>query len=98
MRDRGSTLLLTVLVGVAITASVLVALTPVLVTLVHRQRAQAAADAAALAGVVDGRAAAAELAQRNGGVLVGWTEHGDEVTVIVDVEGRRASARATDAP
>lgn len=98
MRDRGSMLVLTVLVGLALTASVLVAITPVLTGLVHRQRAQAAADAAALAGVVDGRGAAIALAEANGGVLVGWTELGDEVTVVVAVEGRRATARATDAP
>lgn len=98
MRDRGAMLVVTVLVGLAMTAAVLVAVTPVLVGLVHRQRAQAAADAAALAGVVAGRSAAAELAAANGGELVWWSEIGDEVTVVVDVEGHRARARATDAP
>lgn len=98
MRDRGSMSVVTVLVGLAMTAAVLVAITPVLTGLVHRQRAQAAADAAALAGVVGGRSEAAELAGANGGTLVGWSERGDEVTVVVDVAGQRARARATDAP
>lgn len=98
MRDRGSMLVATVLVGLALTAGVLLALTPVLTDLVDRQRAQAAADAAALAGVVEGRTAAAELAAANGGLLVAWSESGDEVTVVVEVGGQRARARATDAP
>lgn len=98
MRDRGSMLVLTVLVGTAISAAVMLATVPVLGELIDRQRARAAADAAALAGVVDGEAAAADLAAANGGVLVGWAEAGDEVTVVVDVGGQRARARATDAP
>ena len=98
MRDRGSMLVLTVLVGTAITAAVLVAIVPVLGDLVDRQRAQAAADAAALAGVSAGRGGAAALAAANGGVLVSWSESGDEVTVVVAVDGQRAQARATDAP
>lgn len=91
-------LLVTMLVGVAMTASVLIAMTPLLTGLVHRQRAQAAADAAALAGVVGGRAAATDLAGANGGVLVEWSDDGDHVTVVVAVGGHRARARATDAP
>ncbi|HSJ91373.1 MAG TPA: pilus assembly protein TadG-related protein [Ilumatobacter sp.] len=98
MRDRGSMLVVTVLVGVAFTAAVLLAVEPVLEGLVDRQRARAAADAAALAGVTSGRAGAAGLAAANGGVLVSWSEYGDEVTVVVEVDGQRATARATDAP
>ena len=98
MRDRGSMLILTVLVGTAFTAAVLRAVEPVLDDLVDRQRARAAADAAALAGVTDGHDAAVALAAANGGVLVAWSASGDEVTVVVDVGGQRARARATDAP
>lgn len=98
MRDRGSMLVLTVLVGTALTAAVLLAVGPVLDGLVDRQRARAAADAAALAGVIDGRDGAAAFAAANGGVLVAWSESGDEVTVVVAVDGQRATARATDAP
>jgi len=91
-------LVVTVLVGLAVTAAVLMAITPLLAGLVQRQRAQAAADAAALAGAVGGRPAAADLAHANGAVLVAWSEDGDEVTVTVEVAGQRARARATDAP
>jgi hypothetical protein len=98
MRDRGSMVVVSVLVGLAMTAAVLGAIVPLLGDLVDRQRAQAAADAAALAGVIDGRAAAGALAAANGGVLVSWSESGDEVTVVVEVGGQRARARATDAP
>ena len=98
MRDRGAMLVVTVLVGLALTTAVMLALVPRLGELVDRQRAQAAADAAALAGVVDGRAGAAALAAANGGVLVGWSQGDAEVTVEVEVDGVRAVARATDAP
>jgi hypothetical protein len=85
-------------VGAGITLAVLAALVPVLTELRQHQRARAAADAAALAGVVAGRRAAAELAAANGGVLVEWTALGDEITVVVLVGDQRATARATDAP
>ena len=74
------------------------AIQPVLVDLIVRQRARSAADAAALAGVIAGRSASAELASANGATLVTWTRDGAEVTVVVDVAGHRARARATDAP
>jgi predicted MarR family transcription regulator len=97
-RDRGAMLVFTVLVGVAISAAVTVALVPVLVGLVHRQQAQSAADAAALAGVTGGRAASAALAAANEAVLVSWTHDGDEVTVTVRLDTHEATARATDEP
>ncbi len=59
-----------------------------------RARAQTAADAAALAGVVEGRDGAAELAGLNGGVLTGWVDNDDEVQVIVTVDDAQATARA----
>lgn len=98
VRDRGSMLLLVVFVGVAFTAAIGAAMVPVLDDLVDRQQARSAADAAALAGVVNGRDAAATVASRNGAVLVGWSRSGDEVTVTVSVDGESASARATDGP
>lgn len=66
--------------------------------LVDRARAQTAADAAALAATSGGRPAAARLAASNGGALVGYVEEGDVVTVVVDVDGERATARASDGP
>jgi predicted MarR family transcription regulator len=98
VRDRGSMLVFTVLVGVAICAAVTLALVPFLTDLVHRQQAQSAADAAALAGVTGGRAASASLAAANDGALVSWTRDGRAVTVTVAVGDQRATARATDEP
>ena len=59
-----------------------------------RARAQTAADAAALAGVVGGRDDAETLANENGGVLTSWTDDGDEVQVSVRVDDAVAVARA----
>jgi type II secretory pathway pseudopilin PulG len=97
-RDRGSMTVLVMLVSLAVCAAVTSAIVPVLVQVVERQRAQQAADAAALAGVGGGRAASAQLAAANGGVLVEWVQHGYEVTVTVSVGDQQAEARATDAP
>ena len=55
MRDRGSMLVFVMLVGVALTAAVTLALLPVLTALIDHARAENAADAAALAGVTGGR-------------------------------------------
>ena len=66
--------------------------------IVDRGRAQTAADAAALAATDGGRAAAQRLAASNGAVLVSYAEAGDVVTVVVEVDGERAMARATDGP
>lgn len=60
----------------------------------RRARAQTAADAAALAGVYEGRAGAEDLAGRNGAVLVGFETKGDVVRVVVSVEGVEAEAWA----
>lgn len=61
---------------------------------VDRAGAQTAADAAALAGAVDGRLAAARLAAVNGGRLVRFERVGPDTRVVVDMGGGRASARA----
>lgn len=98
MRDRGSMLVLVVFVGLAITAAVLFALMPVLVDLTHREQARSAADAAALAGVTGGRAAASAVASANDAELVGWSTSGRDVTVAVRVGEQVVTARATDAP
>ena len=59
-----------------------------------RARAQTAADAAALAGVVEGREGADEIARRNGATLVAWVEEADQVQVTVRVDDAEATARA----
>ena len=98
MRDRGSMLALVVLVGLAITAAVTIALVPVLGALIDRQHAHSAADAAALAGVEGGRAASDAVAAANHGTVVAWSQTGFDVTVTVQVGDQQATARATDAP
>jgi hypothetical protein len=84
-------------------AAALVAVAAVLVVgvgtfagdVVDAGRARSAADAAALAGVRGGRAAAAQLAAANGGRLVGWEQLGDTVVVTVRVDDALAEAKAT---
>ena len=66
--------------------------------IVDRGRAQTAADAAALAATTGGRAAAARLTTSNGADLISYSEAGDAVTVVVELNGERATARATDGP
>ena len=68
------------------------------VALIGEQRAQAAADAAALAGVRGGEAAAAELAAANGGRLVSFRREGSDVIVVVERGASDATARASDGP
>lgn len=65
---------------------------------VQRSRAQTAADAAALAGAVEGESAAQHLAIINGGTLVNFTAlvslGGTDATATVDIGDARASATA----
>lgn len=56
--------------------------------------ARTAADAAALAGAADGRAAARDIAEANGGVLLDYRATADHVEVVVRVGPARARARA----
>lgn len=98
MRDRGSMLVFVMLVGVALTAAVTLALQPVLVGLIDHARAQHAADAAALAGVTGGQPAASSIAAANAATLVAWSRSGYAVTVTVQVGEQRATARATNEP
>lgn len=93
MRQRGQALpLLTVVVALA--ALVVFGLGRLGGVVVARAEAQTAADAAALAGAVHGRAAAEGMAQANGGRLVAWEAAGAEVEVVVEVRGEGARARA----
>ncbi|MEN9504165.1 MAG: hypothetical protein RI958_91 [Actinomycetota bacterium] len=64
--------------------------------MLHRQQAQTAADAAALAGVEGGRVQADRLAAANGGQLVSFERSGgwDGFTVTVEVTRGGVSARA----
>lgn len=57
-------------------------------------QARTAADAAALAGAVDGEASARGLARANGGELVGFIRTSSGVEVVVRVGEVEARARA----
>src|SRR4051812_14569551 len=60
----------------------------------HRAHARTAADAAALAGVAEGRDAAEQVAAANGAVLESFDAEGDEVEVRVRVGNSHPRARA----
>jgi len=62
---------------------------------VDAARAQTAADAAALASIDGGRAAASSLAGEHGGTVVAWSQQGTVITVSVRVGDAVAVARAT---
>jgi hypothetical protein len=95
MQDRGQALPL--VVGVLAVVAVLVAALGVVAGhSIDAARARTAADAAALAGVESGQAAANALAHANGGVLVEFhTIDNGDVLVRVRVGRASASARAT---
>ena len=95
--DRGQAIVF-LLAVVTMAALAVVAVGVFSQRLVDRGRAQTAADAAALAAVLGGRAAAERLAGGNGGRLISFDQAGEVVTVVVDVAGERATARATDGP
>ena len=100
--DRGAMAVLVAMVTVALIVAVGGALIPVVRQLGAQQRAQTAADAAALAGVTGGQAASSQLAAANGAELTNWMASGDvglrTVTVTVQVGDQTASARATNGP
>jgi hypothetical protein len=95
--DRGQAVVLLLAVVVMAALSV-VGVGVFSARIVDRGRAQTAADAAVLAGTTGGRPAARRLAASNGAVLVAYSEVGDVVTVVVEIDGERATARATDGP
>jgi hypothetical protein len=100
VRDRGQSAVTVLLVAVALFVPFTAATVIVGGGMIERSRAQTAADAAALAWVTGGRAAAEQLAQRHGATVVGFrTGPGaGQVTVIVRIGGATATAAATDAP
>ncbi len=91
-------LIFIVFVTIGITFSITAALVPVLHQVIDHQRAQAAADAAALAGVIGGRKSADEIAVANGAVVVDFEVVDGVVIVAVRVGHRVVGARATDEP
>ena len=99
--DRGQALGLVVM-SIALIGMFAVGIASVSTRLVKRSQAQNAADAAALAGVTGGAAAASTVAGRNGAMLVGFTDvqggQGVVVTVEVIVGDEHAIARASSQP
>ncbi len=95
--DRGSAVLA---VTSVVVLSGLVALATVRlgVAMVQRTCARTAADAAALAAVEGGPAAAGRLAAANGGRLVSFGAGVDSVTVSVRCGDASAVARASNGP
>jgi hypothetical protein len=91
--DRGQALPLAAAMLAVVTVA-LVGLVPVGLAVRERAAARTAADAAALAGAVEGEQAAHDLAVANGGELVAFRRTGDEVVVRVRVGAAAADARA----
>lgn len=94
-RERGQALLAAVLLLAIVAggASLLVALG---LRADAVAQARTAADAAALAGAVDGRDAAEQVAHANGARLVRFERDGAEAQVTVERRGATATARARD--
>ena len=97
-RDRGSTMVFVVLVALGFTVAAGAGLAQLSRDLIDVSRARSAADAAALASLEGGHAAAVELATTNGATVVSWARVGSDVVVEVRVGDAVATARATIAP
>ena len=95
--ERGSVLPL-MAVAVALTVMLIFGVGALGRRTVARAEAQSAADMAALAGVVEGRAGAEDLAVRNKATLMSFGHHGARVQVVVERDGVRATAAAVLAP
>jgi hypothetical protein len=91
--DRGQAMPLAAAM-VAVVTVALVGLVPVGLAVHEHAAARTAADAAALAGAVEGEQAARDLAAANGGELVAFQRTGDEVVVRVRMGDGAADARA----
>jgi Putative Flp pilus-assembly TadE/G-like len=98
LRGAGGQAVLLLVAVIGLVAVVIVAVVDVAVRLDAHARAETAADAAALAGSTGGRRAAERLATANGGVLVGFSDLGDRVVAVVELDGQRATAAATADP
>ncbi len=92
-RDDGQAVPL-VLAVVALAIVVLLTLVPLARAAQERAAARTAADAAALAGAVEGEDAAREVAGANGAHLVSWRAEGLDVWVVVTLGEARAEAKA----
>ena len=98
--DRGQAAVLVITVSAVLLVAIVLALGSMGRTAVDRTRAHTAADAAALASLEGGRAAAVLLAHRHGASVVTWFRGPgpSEVTVTVRLGDTTATARASNAP
>lgn len=98
--DRGQAVVLALVVATVLFVAVLVAAGVMGTRVAQRARAQAAADAVALAAVIGGDAAARQVAAANDAVVVSLSFDAAtrSATVVVRVGEASATARATDAP
>lgn len=92
-REHGA---VTILIGAAvvIVGYLVLQVTQLSVAAADRARAQTAADAAALGGVIDGPDAARALVTANGATLIEYSDEGDQVQVQVAYNDAVATARA----
>lgn len=98
MNDRGQASVLVVLVSLAMFVAVSAATVTLGGRVLDRRRAQTVADAAALAALGGGRAAADTIAHRHDADMVSFRADGERVTVWVRVGSATASAAATASP
>jgi hypothetical protein len=98
--DRGQAAAMVLALATALFVALTSATLVVGSEMVDRTRAQTAADAAALASLRGGRAAALALADEHGAALVAYTPGSNpgQVRVVVRVGDSTAAAAASDAP
>jgi hypothetical protein len=96
--DRGQVGLALALLVVAAATGAMLVTAAVGRTVIDRTRARTAADAAALAGVTGGTAAARQVAVANGGDLEDLRVDGPTIEARVRVGTARATSRAAPAP
>lgn len=83
-----------VAIALLLAALLLVPLSLLARATIERSAAQNAADAAALAGALEGEREARAIAAANGARLESYERQGAVIEVVVTVGGRRATARA----
>ena len=92
--DRGQAVPL-LLVAAAVGTLAIIGIADLAAGALDAARARTAADAAALAGALDGEAGAVRLAHANGAQVVSFGRDGDQVLVVVKAGGATARARAS---
>jgi hypothetical protein len=99
-RDRGQAAITVIVVAVVLFVATMTGLTALGARVTDQARVQSVADAAALASVEVGRAAAEGLVVGAGAEIVSWSRGpgAGEVTVVVRLRDVTATARASNDP